>query len=101
MKQCDALDGLVDRIISEPDYCNFDPLPLLCANGTTTGCLNQAQIEALYDIYTPMFDSKGRFLFPRVDPGSEDNGGWAAVLAGQINIYTDVGDSLRYQSTIV
>jgi pimeloyl-ACP methyl ester carboxylesterase len=100
MKQCDALDGLVDRIISVPNNCKFDPAPLLCTNGATSGCLNKAQLEALYKIYSPMYEPDGKFLFPRFDPGAEDNGAWANLYDGNIIIYTNVSSSSHYRCLI-
>ena len=90
MKQCDALDGLVDRIISEPDDCKFDPKPLLCKNGTTSGCLNEKQIDALQRIYSPMTEPDGKLLAPRFDPGAEDNSGWELEFSGTFNPFVIV-----------
>ena len=58
MEACDALDGVVDGLISNQTACNgsFDPAtatlngaPLRCAGGADTGdtCLSDAQITAL------------------------------------------------------
>ncbi|CAM2196859.1 Mono(2-hydroxyethyl) terephthalate hydrolase [Paraburkholderia kururiensis] len=63
MQACDALDGVVDGLISDQRQCNarFDPstatlngAPLRCAKGADTGdsCLSDAQIEALKTINT-------------------------------------------------
>ena len=35
MKQCDAIDGLADGMISDPLACNFDPEVLACKPGQT------------------------------------------------------------------
>lgn len=42
LKQCDAQDGLVDTIISDPYGCNFRPETLLCGANTTntSACLS-------------------------------------------------------------
>ena len=100
MKQCDALDGLVDRIISVPDNCKFDPAPLLCKNGATSGCLNKAQLEALYKIYSPMYEPDGELLFPRFDPGAEDNGEWVLWFSGNMTIYTNVSNPPHHRYLI-
>ncbi|KAF7363672.1 Carboxylic ester hydrolase [Mycena sanguinolenta] len=68
--QCDALDGVRDRIITEPDACNFRPEALACDGGSTEGCLMPPQVEALHKIYAPLSDN-GELLYPRSDPGSE------------------------------
>jgi hypothetical protein len=101
MKQCDALDGLVDRTISVPDNCKFDPAPLLCKNGTTSGCLNKAQLEAAYKIYSPILEPNGELLFPRFDPGAEDNGEWVIWYSGNMNIYINVSSLSHYRCLIL
>lgn len=64
MQACDALDGVVDGLISDQQRCNarFDPAtatvngaPLRCPKGADTGdrCLSDAQIAALKTIDTP------------------------------------------------
>jgi feruloyl esterase len=74
LRQCDTLDGMVDGIISEPDDCDFDPQTLLCAEGATNeGCLTQPQIDALRKLYSPLHGSDGSELYPRFDPGSEQD----------------------------
>ena len=65
MQVCDALDGVVDGLISNQSACNalFNPAtatlngqPLRCAGGADTGdsCLSDAQIAALKVINTPV-----------------------------------------------
>ncbi len=64
MQACDALDGVADELISNPQACNarFDPatatyngFPLRCAFGLELGdgCLSDPQIKALKTINTP------------------------------------------------
>ncbi|HVE06303.1 MAG TPA: tannase/feruloyl esterase family alpha/beta hydrolase [Paraburkholderia sp.] len=64
IQACDALDGVVDGLISNQQQCNasFDPstatvngVALRCPNGADTGdtCLSDAQIAALQTINTP------------------------------------------------
>lgn len=66
MEACDALDGVVDGLISNQQECNarFDPstatlhgAPLRCPKGADTAdnCLSDAQIEALKTINTPTY----------------------------------------------
>ena len=82
-KQCDALDGVLDGIITEPDDCNFHPETLACPAGTADSCLTQPQVEALNRVYKPLFDFEGKLLYPRVDPGAESNRGYEWALLGQ------------------
>ncbi|KAJ7778149.1 tannase and feruloyl esterase [Mycena metata] len=86
LRQCDALDGLVDGIIAEPDDCYFQPNVLLCDSNTTanqtTGCLSQIQVEALKNIYSPLFGAEGQFLYPRYSPGAEADPAAATLFGG-------------------
>jgi Tannase and feruloyl esterase len=63
-EMCDAMDGVVDGLISNQVKCNakFDPstaklagVPIRCPNGADTGdtCLSDAQITAMKAINTP------------------------------------------------
>ncbi len=47
MKQCDALDGLTDGMISDPLDCHFDPAVLACKAGQTDSCLAPAKVAAI------------------------------------------------------
>lgn len=90
LKQCDALDGRVDGMISEPDDCEFDPQPLLCVDDHTNGCLTAVQVEALRKIYSPIRGSNGEVLCPRYDPGAEADEQWEYLLSGEIVSFADV-----------
>ncbi|AQT51560.1 feruloyl esterase (plasmid) [Paraburkholderia sp. PGU19] len=56
MKQCDALDGAADGIISNPAACVFDPATIRCPGGVDTGdsCLSDAQINTMTTAGTPL-----------------------------------------------
>jgi len=47
MKQCDALDGLADGMISDPLDCHFDPAALACKADQTDSCLAPAKVAAI------------------------------------------------------
>src|SRR5271163_2292932 len=46
LKQCDALDGVVDGLIADHRKCTFDPRKLLCSGEDTANCLTAAQLSA-------------------------------------------------------
>ncbi|KAH8107495.1 tannase and feruloyl esterase [Phellopilus nigrolimitatus] len=71
LRQCDALDGVVDGIITEPDACEFRPEEIQCTSKAASNCLTEAQVETLRKIYAPMYGLNGELLFPRFDPGAE------------------------------
>jgi Tannase and feruloyl esterase len=46
--KCDALDGIADGIISNPDKCHFDPKTLACPAGVDTpSCLTPTEVKAV------------------------------------------------------
>ncbi|MES2262585.1 MAG: tannase/feruloyl esterase family alpha/beta hydrolase [Pseudomonadota bacterium] len=49
LASCDALDGLADGIIANPEACVFDPAVLRCPAGADTGdsCLSDAQLATV------------------------------------------------------
>nr|GAT47363.1 predicted protein [Mycena chlorophos] len=75
LRQCDALDGVADGIITEPDSCDFRPESLLCYEGQPKGafCLTVAQVDALRNIYAPMYGAGGKLISARFDPGAESS----------------------------
>ena len=78
---CDALDGVVDGIISDPTRCHFDPKVLECKSAETASCLTAPQVEAARKIYAGPKDPRtGRQIFPGLEPGSEL--GWGAEAGG-------------------
>ncbi|KAH0581486.1 hypothetical protein H2248_011202 [Termitomyces sp. 'cryptogamus'] len=84
LKQCDGLDGVEDGIITEPDDCQFRPEAIVCTAGQTTGCLTSAQIDALHEIYQPLFGTSGELLYSRYDPGAEADGDAQTFFSGSI-----------------
>jgi feruloyl esterase len=62
-KACDALDGLSDGLIDNPDACHFDPAVLLCTGEKSDSCLSSAQIEALHTVFGGPRNSKGDSLY--------------------------------------
>jgi len=90
LNQCDGLDGMEDGIITEPDECIFRPEALLCNATATdeTSCLTPAQVNALTQVYEPVFGTKGEFIYPRYDPGAEGDGNFEATLSGAFFPFT-------------
>jgi feruloyl esterase len=69
---CDANDGLVDGIVTNPLTCKFNPDTLLCTGAETRSCLTAPQLAALKKIYAgPSNPRTGRQIFPGFAVGSE------------------------------
>ena len=79
LEACDALDGVADGVLENPTNCHFNPQNLLCKDGDAPSCLTAVQVEAARQLYAGPVSSRGKSLFPGLEPGSET--GWA-TLAG-------------------
>ncbi|KAG6900004.1 hypothetical protein C0993_004312 [Termitomyces sp. T159_Od127] len=90
LRQCDGLDGVEDGIITEPDECEFRPEAIVCSAGQTTDCLTSAQIDALHEIYQPIFGTSGELLYSRYDPGAEADGNSQILFSGSILSFPNV-----------
>ena len=72
VRACDALDGIRDGIINDPQRCPFDPASLGCKNGDGADCLTAPQVTALRAIYAgPRNPRTQQQIFPGFEPGSE------------------------------
>jgi feruloyl esterase len=85
LDECDAKDGVIDGLISDPRRCRFDPGTLACpAGGDGPGCLTMAQVASLRKFYGGPRNSLGEQLFPGWEPGVE-NLGWPRALVNTVN----------------
>lgn len=71
MKHCDAMDGVRDRLISNPAICRFDPAVLACKPGQPSTCLAPAETAAVRTIYRGTYLKSGAQVMPGFPPGSE------------------------------
>jgi feruloyl esterase len=80
--QCDALDGVKDGVLENPQQCGFDPKALECKAGDASGCLTAPQVESARTMYAPVRNSRtGQQIFPGFSVGSEN--GWATMAGPQ------------------
>jgi feruloyl esterase len=69
---CDALDGVKDGVIENPQLCNFNPATIACKAGNNKGCLTAPEVEAARKIYSGVINSSTKeVVFPGLMPGSE------------------------------
>lgn len=80
LKKCDALDGVSDQKIENPQRCRFDPKLLLCAKGDRGACLTAEQVDAARKMYEGPRTSKGGQIYPGMALGSELR--WEAAFFG-------------------
>jgi feruloyl esterase len=71
MKVCDALDGVKDGIINNPERCQFHPETIECKGQDGPECLTLPQVRAVQEIYAGVKNSRtGEQIFPGLEPGS-------------------------------
>ncbi|MCE6989825.1 tannase/feruloyl esterase family alpha/beta hydrolase [Dyadobacter sp. CY323] len=83
MQQCDALDGVRDTILNDPNACRFDlaSLPVCEGNAAGPACFTGAQIEVLRTIYEPLV-ANGKKIHAGFPLGGENEpGGWDPWIA--------------------
>ncbi|KAJ6522369.1 tannase and feruloyl esterase [Mycena vulgaris] len=88
LRQCDALDGVVDGIITEPDDCQFRPETIACTANQTANCLTPPQLQAVRNIFSPLLGSRGELIYPRYSPGAEADPIAAAIFGGPMFGFT-------------
>jgi pimeloyl-ACP methyl ester carboxylesterase len=83
LRQCDALDGVSDGIISNPSACNIETAPLRCPGGGDNGnsCLSDAQIALAKAVTTPVSTTDHAWSHPGYNWGQENGpAGWAEYV---------------------
>lgn len=84
-EKCDALDGLEDGLISDPQACTLDVLKLddlQCGASQEQGCLTTGQIETASFIYAGLKNDAGETVYNGIFPGDEDQGDWMMWVTG-------------------
>lgn len=66
---CDGLDGLRNRVISNPDACRFDPASLLFPGASSDSCLTSAEVTIVRKIQSDLKLFDGRKIYSRVGFG--------------------------------
>ena len=90
---CDALDGVKDGIIENPEACKFDPASIQCKGADSNDCLTAAQVATARKIYSGVINPRTKqVIFPGLEPGSEL--GWG-TQAGP-NPFTPGLDEFKY-----
>ena len=84
LQRCDALDGVEDSIINDPQECRFDfsVLPVCPDNKANSGCFTTQQLEAIRTIYSPLISKKDT-IYPGFPLGGENEPqGWRLWITG-------------------
>ena len=81
VEACDALDGVKDGLIENPQRCKFDPGVLECRGTPEGSCLSKAQVETARLMYSSVVNPRTKRIIAGVAPGSElgwTDLGWTA-----------------------
>lgn len=84
LKQCDNLDGLNDKVITDPRDCKIDLTKLpLCPNNTSGAtCFTKEQISVIKAVYEPLVVDQ-KIVYPGFPVGLEaEVGAWDAWITG-------------------
>jgi feruloyl esterase len=71
LKSCDALDGIVDGMVSHPAQCKFDPASVQCEASSTAACLSAEKVSVIRRMFEGARDASGNPVYVRwaYDPG--------------------------------
>ena len=78
---CDAIDGVKDGVIEDPQRCTFDPATLQCKAGSEADCLSAAQVATARLVYSSQVNPKSGRAITGLAYGSElgwTDLGWTA-----------------------
>jgi feruloyl esterase len=76
---CDALDGVKDGVIENPETCKFDPVVMQCKGEDSNDCLTAAQVTTARKVYSGVINPRTKEqIFPALMPGSEM--GWGTQV---------------------
>tara|TARA_B100000676_G_C18042177_1_gene825625 strand:- start:405 stop:1412 length:1008 start_codon:yes stop_codon:yes gene_type:complete len=79
LARCDALDGVEDGVVSDPQACTVERLQLnalLCGANGQSDCLTEGQIQTARAVYEQVLNAAGEVVSPPVPPGGEAGGDW-------------------------
>ena len=89
LEQCDLLDGLEDRVVNNPQACDFDVTELACDDANASVCLTPVQIQAARRVYEGL-TLDGELVVPGYPPGAEIGlAGWTLWVTGGLSAATD------------
>lgn len=84
LAQCDALDGLADGMVSNPQACRFDASRLRCPGGadTASSCLSDAQLAVVNTWTSQTLLDNGRYRNAGWPLTGNEPGNWPLWLLG-------------------
>ncbi len=71
MAACDALDGVKDGIVSNPEKCKYDPAALLCKGADGPTCLTPGELKTVQIVFGDVKTKKGEVIWTGYPAGTE------------------------------
>ncbi len=110
LAQCDANDGITDRVVNNPETCDFVPerdlAHAMCVDDVNgDDCFTTTQLEAIQAIYSGPYDSAGTSIYKGKSYGSEMR--WPLIVVphegnnhrpGQMGLASDYVNFLFYDN---
>ena len=98
LDECDALDGVRDRVMEDPRMCPFDIASLpTCTGDADEGaslCFTGEQLEALRTVYAPPVNEEGPLYVGFPFGGEGTPAGWINWITGKFEgLYRDSGET--------
>jgi feruloyl esterase len=75
---CDAIDGVKDGVIEDPQRCSYDPQPLVGAPAGECGSLTQADVDVIRKLWQGPRREDGSFLWYGLPHGADLNALWGS-----------------------
>lgn len=77
---CDAKDGVVDGILTDPRTCSWNPAQLQCTGAAGPDCLTPAQVQTVQRVYDGVKTKDGRWAAMPLMRGGEAD--WVVRMIG-------------------
>lgn len=75
---CDAMDGVKDGVIEDPNRCNYDPKPLVGTSAGECGTFTEADVELIRKLWEGPRRADGSFLWYGLARGADLNALWGS-----------------------
>ena len=82
-KACDAVDGVQDSLLENPQSCDFDPAVLQCTDADGPNCLTSDEVVSLRKIYEGPHLDNGTRVYAGMPVGGETEDNWGVWITSE------------------
>jgi hypothetical protein len=75
---CDAIDGVKDGVIEDPNLCHYDPKPLVGTSAGDCGSFTQADVDVIRKLWDGPRREDGGFLWYGMERGADLSALWGS-----------------------